>query len=414
MLNRALLLIGACLATAITLAYASSVNALAHAPIVIQGDADFVNCGCVTGGDGTQAKPYIIGPWAINKVSAIGISIDGTDLTKSFVISNVTVAGNGSNSATGIVLNHINPTGVQRIVAQVTGKQTIIQQVNTGLLVQNSNYVTLDGGGANHNGAGIVNSGAGTINHNQSGAIDVEHSSNVLVKGWQFSANGQDHEPDWITLDPGLNHWGVGGVRFFGVSNSTIDHNAANNCTSVSYALFSSSHNLVTNNAADYPFTMNFLVTDGSSFNTLSGNVASTGDFIGYMVADPLPGTTTLATYGPSHDNQFIENVSHSDGPTGGEIKANEVPAFLGGFVVLNGTYDNVIRNNQDWASTGFGFVWAQAVPNSTTPIGVTTYPPLLHCNVTASEGGGGVANRNGNVWQGNKFQTIDPCLPPQ
>jgi hypothetical protein len=58
--------------------------------------------------------------------------------------------------------------------------------------------------------------------------------------------------------------------------------------------------------------------------------------------------------------------------------------------------------------------VWAQAVPNSSTLIGVTTEPPPLHCNVTASEGGGGVANLNGNVWKGNIFQTIDPCLPPQ
>jgi hypothetical protein len=412
--NTLFLLIEACLAALINSAHASPVSATAHAAIVIQSDADFVNCGCVTGGDGSQAKPYVIGPWAINKVSGIGISVDGTNLTKSFVISNVTVAGNGSKSATGIVLKRINPTGVQRIVAQVTGKQTIIQQVSTGILVENSSYVTLDGSGANPNGAGIVNGGAGTINHNQSGAIDVENSINVVVKGWQLSANGLSPAPDWITLDPGLNYWGVGGVRFFGVTNSTIDHNAANNCTSVSYSLFFSSHNLVTSNTADYPFTMNFLVADGSSYNSLSGNVASTGDFIGYMVADPLPGTATLGAYGASHDNHFIENISHTDGPTGAEIHANEAPAFLGGFLVLNGTYNNVIANNQDWASTGSGFAWAQVVPDSTTPIGVTTYPPVLHCNVTASEGGGGVANLNGNVWQANTFKTIDPCLPSQ
>jgi hypothetical protein len=407
-------LLAASLATCLGSANASSVPAPAHSPIVIQTDADFANCGCVTGGNGSQAGPYIIGPWTINKVSGIGISIDGTKLTKSFVISNVTIAGNGSNSAIGIVLNRINPTGAQRILAQVTGKQTIIQQLNTGILVQNSNYVTLDGGGANPTGVGILSSGAGTINRNLSGAIDVENSSNVLVKGWQLSANGQDQEPDWVTLDPGLNHWGVGGVRFFGVTNARIDHNAANNCTSISYSLFFSSYNLMTNNTADYPFTMNFLVTDGSSFNTLSGNVASTGDFIGYMVADPLPGTATLARYGASHDNQFVGNISHTDGPTGNEIHAGQAPAFLGGFVVLNGTYNNVIANNQDWASSGSGFAWAQVVPNPASPIGVVSAPPVLHCNVTASEGGGGIANLNGNSWTGNIFQTIDPCLPPQ
>jgi hypothetical protein len=29
-------------------------------------------------------------------------------------------------------------------------------------------------------------------------------------------------------------------------------------------------------------------------------------------------------------------------------------------------------------------------------------------------EGGGGVANLNGNVWSGNVTKTIDPCIPPQ
>ena len=46
--------------------------------------------------------------------------------------------------------------------------------------------------------------------------------------------------------------------------------------------------------------------------------------------------------------------------------------------------------------------------------VGVKTYPPTLHCNVTASEGGGGVSNLNGNVWTGNTYQLIDSCLPAQ
>jgi hypothetical protein len=67
---------------------------------------------------------------------------------------------------------------------------------------------------------------------------------------------------------------------------------------------------------------MNLLVADGSSYNTLSGNVASTGDFIGYMIADPLPGTDTLETYGSSHDNVMTQNVSHSVPPEPRSIRA--------------------------------------------------------------------------------------------
>jgi len=386
-------------------------NVSSHLAIVITSDSDFTGCSCVTAGDGSTANPFVIGPWAINKVAGTGISIDGTRLTKSFVIWNVTVAGNGGGSATGIMLSNINSGGTPGIVAEIAGAQTTVQSVGIGIAIYHSSYVTLDGGGSNPAGAGIVNNGAGSINHNLNGAIDVENSGHITVKGWQMSANGQDQHPDWIALDPGLDKWGVGGVRFFQVNNSVIDHNAANNCTSISFSLFNSSNNTVSNNTADYPFTMNFIVADGSSYNTLQGNVASTGDFIGYLVADPLSGTST---YPASHDNTLTGNISHTDGPTGTEIKSSVVPAFLGGFVVLNGTYNNKVLNNQDWASTGDGLVWAQAVPDSTTPIRVVAYPPTLHCNVTAYDGPGSAPALNGNVWTGNISAKTDPCIPPQ
>jgi hypothetical protein len=178
--------------------------------------------------------------------------------------------------------------------------------------------------------------------------------------------------------------------------------------------LFNSSYNQVTYNTCDYPFTHNILITDGSSYNTVSNNNTGTGDFFNIMVADPLPGSSTLKTYGASHDNVISYNTSHSAGPTGNELSTNVVPAFLGGIVILNGTYNNQILHNQSWANSGGDFVWAQAVPNSKTPIGVTTYPPTLYCNVTASEGGGGVSKLNGNIWSGNTYQSIAPCLPPQ
>jgi parallel beta-helix repeat protein len=387
--------------------YSAGSGGNAHVPIVIQSDADFTTCGCVLGGDGTQANPYVIGPWTINKNSGAGVTIDGTSLTKSFVLWNLTIAGNGGSGSQGVVLKNINPTGTRSIVAQVQGAQTSINSAEVGIVVESSNYVTLDGGGANPNGPGISAAGAGTINKQISGSIDIENSSRVLVTGWQLSASGLSIQPDWITLDPTTATWGVGGVRFFGVTNSTIDHIAANNCTDVSISLFNSSYNTVSNNTTNYPFTMNYIVADGSSYNQIINNVASTGDFIGYLVADPLPGTWTLQQFGPSHDNQFIGNSSSADGPTGTEIHSGVAPAFTGGFVVLNGTYNNVLTNNH-----APSFVWAQAVPDNSSAIGVVTYKPTLYCNVTASEGGGGIANYNGNSWTGNTAKIIAPCVP--
>jgi 2-methylisocitrate lyase-like PEP mutase family enzyme len=82
--------------------------------------------------------------------------------------------------------------------------------------------------------------------------------------------------------------------------------------------------------------------------------------------------------------------------------------------VILNGTYNNTIENNQAFSSAGADLVWAQAVPDATSPIGVATAPPIIHCNVTVSEGGGGVANHNGNVWSGNSARNVDTCITQQ
>lgn len=386
-----------------------------HAPITIASDSDFQACSCVVSGSGTTTDPYIIGPWAINsgKSGGAAVSIDGTSLTKSFRLFNLTIAGNGSNSSTGIVLNHINPSGQNTISAEVTGAQSSIQSEGIGIVVENSSFVMLDGGGANPGGAGI-GTAAGTINKNLIGAIDIENSHNTTVKGWQFSANGQDNFPDYIAFDPSLAHWGVGAVRLFGSSNTLIDRNAANNCTTVSFAVFNSNNNTISNNTADYPFTNNVLITDGSSFNTVSNNVFSTADFVGILIADPLPGSATLSQYGPSHDNVVHGNVDHTDGPTGAEKHSLVAPSFVGGVVILNGTYNNTVENNQVFASSGTDLAWAQAIPDASSPIGVAAEPPVIHCNVTVSEGGGGVANHNGNVWSGNTVKNIDSCITQQ
>jgi len=385
-----------------------------HAPIVIASDSDFQVCNCVASGSGTTTDPYIIGPWAINSPdTSAAVSIDGTLLTKSFTLFNLTIAGNGANSNIGIVLNHINPFGKSTISAGVTGTHTAIQNAGIGIVVENSSFVTLDGGGPNPNGAGIVAT-AGTINKNFIGAIDIENSSRITVKGWQFSADGQDNSPDYVAFDPSLAHWGVGAVRLFASSNNLIDHNAANNCTTVSFTVFNSNSNTISNNTADYPFSFNVLITDGSSFNTVSNNVFSTADFAGIVIGDPLPATLTLNQYGPAHDNLIQANVDHSDGPTGTERRSGIAPSFVGGLVILNGTYNNTIRNNHVFAAAGNDLVWAQAVPDPNSPIGVATAPPIIHCNVTVSEGGGGVANHNGNVWSANTDTRIDSCITQQ
>jgi hypothetical protein len=372
-----------------------------HAPISISSDTGFSSCRCVVSGDGSQAHPYVIGPWSINNASGAAATISGTDAY--FDLHNLTIAGNKTPDSEGIVLDHVTN-------GSVSGSQTSIQTVGIGILVENSSNVTLDGGGGGGSAPGPSIKFPGVINRNSVGAIDVEDSSNVTIRGWQLSADGADGTPDFVGFDPALDNWNVGGVRFFGVTYSTIDHNAANNDTSVSYSLFNSSHNTISNNTANYPYTTNVLITDGSSYNQVIGNAFATGDFVGILIADPLPGDPEHST----HDNVVQGNTDHSDGPTGTEIAAGEAPSFVGGIVLLNGTYNNTITGNTGWSSAGGDLVWAQVKPDSSTPIGVATEPPIIHCNVTVSEGGGGVSNLNGNVWTDNNVHNQDPCIPAQ
>ncbi len=193
--------------------FASAQNVNSHSRITLQSNSDFTNCACVTSGMGTQANPYVIGPWAIKTGGGVAVSVDGTSLTASFVLSNLKISGTSKGTDTGIVMNHINPNGTQTIIAEVYGTQTSIQNANIGILVENSSYAVLDGAGANPNGPGIGSKGAGTLNGNTSGAVDMENSSHVCVRGWQLSANGLDHDPDYVAFDPAVRNWGVGGVR---------------------------------------------------------------------------------------------------------------------------------------------------------------------------------------------------------
>ena len=158
---------------------------------MITHDSDFTprgastGCACVVSGSGTVSKPYI-GPWSINSASGWAVLVDGASLTRSFVLYDLTIAGNGSQGSQGIVLERIS----NGVTAGVTGAQTSVQHTGTGVTVQSSTAVTLDGGAASPHGPGVLTSGGGVLNHNSIGAIDVENSSYVTVRGWQMSANG--------------------------------------------------------------------------------------------------------------------------------------------------------------------------------------------------------------------------------
>ena len=157
---------------------------------------------------------------------------------------------------------------------------------------------------------------------------------------------------------------------------------------------FSSSHNQVTAQLLNNTITDN----EGRGISAIAGVFGSDNQIEVTM-----------------RNNLVTGNTIHTDGPIGNELSPVDItPAFLGGIVLLNGTYNNLISNNQTWASFGADLAWAQAVPDSSSAIGVKTYAPPLHCNVSVYDGSGSAPPLNGNVWTGNTYHTIDPCLPAQ
>jgi hypothetical protein len=374
----------------------SAGNVDSISPIKILRNADLTppgsssGCRCATLVNGT----WVIGPWSISGAPGDGVYVDGVTLP--FVLQNLTIT---KSVGAGIHLKNLSPATRTTVV---TGVQTSIQNNQVGILVESSSNLILDGGGSNPNGPGVrANGSVGTINKNRSGAVDVENSSSVTVKGWQTSTNGADGMPAWISFNPDPTFWNVGGVRFFNVTDSVIDHNAANNDTSISYSLFASADNSVTWNTADYPFSMNILITAGSIRNVIDHNQLGTADFIGIMVADPSPGQPT--PYGSTRDNTISNNIVHSSGPTGGEVMAGMAPDFIGGIVLLNSTSGNHVIGNQLWSNLGTDLKWAAATVDPTSPIGVRYYPNTAICNVP-------LAPFNGNQWSGNVFRTEDVC----
>jgi hypothetical protein len=291
-------------------------------------------------------------------------SIDGSKLTKSFEIYNVSANGSSGN---GITLKNIN-TGKTTIVAKVYGGHTSADNNTWGIQVQNSSGVVLDGVGVNPSGPGLASNGFAVANTNNLGGVDLENSSNLTLRGFQMNANGSDTAPNWLTLDP----------------------------------------------STAYPYTTNFVLADGSSNNYVTGNDGHSADYVGLLIADPYPGSATLTQYGASHGNTIVGNNIYNNGPIPSEINAGIAPSFIGGIVVLNGAYGNTIKNNTTNNSYSDDLAWAQAIPSATSPIGIASYPPAVHCNVTAYDGPQPAPPLNGNVWSGNTYKAIDPCLPAQ
>ena len=98
-----------------------------HAAITITSDADFVTCACVTGGAGTAADPYVIGPWTIPAESSGGwaLKVDNSSgaVTKYFSVARLNVTYNDLDTAHRVVwiVNVTRQTSIANVTASFDG-----------------------------------------------------------------------------------------------------------------------------------------------------------------------------------------------------------------------------------------------------------------------------------------------------
>jgi len=113
-----------------------------HGAITITQDSDFAACGCVTAGNGSPTNPFVVGPWAIGApsgsdgMSGWAVRVDGTALTKSFVITGISAGYQGVPKNYPVIwVSNVDGTAISNISANNDG---------IGVELDNSSHVTLD------------------------------------------------------------------------------------------------------------------------------------------------------------------------------------------------------------------------------------------------------------------------------
>jgi hypothetical protein len=176
-----------------------------HAAITISSDADFVACGCVTGGAGTASDPYVIGPWTIPAASAGGwaLKVDNSSgaVTAHFRVARLNVTYNDLNPAHSVVwiMNVARQTSIANVTASFDGVGVRLDS-DANVSISGLELNRLEGDGVQANSSTNVSIVDSKLKTEQSG-FHAENSSFIQIgPGCKSACN------DW-TYDNGRGVW---------------------------------------------------------------------------------------------------------------------------------------------------------------------------------------------------------------
>jgi hypothetical protein len=290
----------------------ASADVRQHGAITITSNTDFTTvgsltgCACVSAGTGTPADPYVIGPWAISApsggTSGWAIKVDGSGVTKSFVISGIAATYSGVPFSDPLIwlVNVNNPAGTT--VSNVSANED-----GLGVKLDHSSHISLD---------------QLSLNKMTGNALFIYSSSYVNLSNSKLksTADGQQpHNADGLyALDS--DHLSIGGVTACAQAQicNTFDYD-----TGWGVYLEKTSNVTIDGASANADDTGSFIL-DGSSFVNLGNSTAGAGG----PICITLNGQKTFTGY-------------HTD--------------MQGGLILINGSHDNVIHDDQIPTASGSG-----------------------------------------------------------
>jgi hypothetical protein len=347
------------LAVAVGAPVAASAGTGQHGAITITSNSDFTapgsaaGCACVTAGNGTAGRPYVIGPWAITAPSggssgwAIKVDNSGGGVTSSFAISGIS-ANYSSVPFTDpvIVLVDVNnPAGttISNVSANEDGRGVELdsssyinldqlsfnKMIGNALFINGSSHITLSN-------SKLKSTADGQVPHNADGLYAV-NSAYLSIGGVpacpkSMICNSFDYDTGW-------------GVYLQNTHDVTIDHASANADDTGAFVL---------DNAWNVDLGNSNAGAGGPICITLNGQKT----FTGYH-ADLQGGLMLIngSHHNAIHDDQFSANTGQSIGSGGNGFFANPctnsnepfspVEAPMGS----NNTFTNVCYSSTDIAS---------------------------------------------------------------
>lgn len=197
----------------------------AHAPISIEGSAQFIPANGVVGGNGTPTDPFLIGNWDIDGSSADGIRIANT--SAAFRVFNVSVHGTTWSTA-GVRFFNVSGGAIQDIV--VTGGDGVFVKQARNVTVERCDvsgdkgfgFIVLDSQAVNVTDSRSASEGSGISYQNV--------TRGVVARNWlrPFEYDGVSiFSSSWIevqnnSIEHAYPYWGMDGIHVESSTNLTL------------------------------------------------------------------------------------------------------------------------------------------------------------------------------------------------